>query len=121
MLRTRFASPLSGLTAIISVLLLSVATPPSVSAQTPTADQIEAFQNMTPEQQQAIMEAMGSGGSSRSRESGVRTDRRLDFPETVRPRARDRGDEESDNVTSFSPDGTVERKPRFKGGDTVLL
>lgn len=122
MFRTRFASPLLGLAATVCVLVLSVATPPSVSAQTPSADQIETFQNMTPEQQQAILEAMGSGGSSSSRQSGVRTDRRLEFPQTVRPRMRDRDDDgESDEEASFGPDGMRERKPRFKGGDTVLL
>jgi protein involved in polysaccharide export with SLBB domain len=106
------------LVTIVAVLLFSVATPPFVSAQTPSSDQIEMFQNMTPEQQQAIMEALGSGESTPSPRSGVRSDRKLDFPQTVRPRTLD-GDE--DDETTIGPDGKVERKPRLKGGDTVLL
>ena len=119
MFRNRFASLLIG--AALVVLLFSLATPPSASAQTPSPDQIEAFQNMSPEQQRAIMDAMGTGRSSGSgtRESGVRSDRKLEFPQTVRPRDRDADDE--DGETTVGADGTVQRKPRFKAGDTLLL
>ncbi|WP_161813688.1 SLBB domain-containing protein [Steroidobacter agaridevorans] len=88
---------------------------PAAVAQTPSADQIEMFQNMSPEQQRAIMEAMGGGGMRTPLpRTGVVSDRPLEFPQTVRPRARD---EETDGV---GPDG-LPREPKLKGGDTVLL
>lgn len=104
----------------VSVLFISVlglALP--VEAQTPSADQIEIFQNMSPEQQQAILESMtgGTSGSTSINRNGVRTDRKLDFPETVRPRVKRDDDDDWD---SEEMDG-MPRQPRFKGGDTVLL
>lgn len=90
-------------------------------AQTPSADQVEMFQNMTPEQQRAIMETMGGNGSSSSSSSssrgGVRSDRKLEFPQTIRPRSA-AGDEDEEDMVG--PNG-MPRVPRFKGGDTVLL
>lgn len=117
--RFSFSSRLSRLgvlTALSFVSVLGLALP--AEAQTPSADQIEIFQNMTPEQQQAILESMtgsGNGNLSRSR-NGVRTDRKLDFPQTVQPRVK-RDDEDSELEEM---DG-MPRQPRFKGGDTVLL
>lgn len=88
-------------------------------AQTPSADQIEMFQNLTPEQQQAIMESMGTGGRSGGRPgTGVRSDRQLQFPQTVSPRRttdRDGLDDEE------SRDRSVPREPRLKGDDTILI
>lgn len=100
-------------------MLFSVGWLSPAFAQTPSADQIEMFQNMTPEQQQAILEAMGGSGSSSSsfpRNSGVRSDRRLEFPQTVRPR-RAAEDEDSEATTATG----APRPRRLKGGDTVLL
>ena len=78
-------------------------------AQTPTAGQIETFRNLPPEQQQAILEAMGAGRST----SGVtRPDSRVDMPETVRPRAV-----EVERDRSQSPDG----EPRLAAGDTLIV
>ena len=118
MFRTSFASRFFGLAAIIASLFLSVGSLSLAVAQTPTADQIELFQNMTPEQQQAIMESMGGGrSSSPSPRSGVQSDRKLNFPDTVRPRSADADDEDS----QFGASTGVPRAPRLKGGDTVLL
>ncbi len=104
----------------VSIALLVFSFGPSLAplatAQTPSSDQIEMFQNMTPEQQQAILEAMGGGGnSSPSPRSGVRSDRKLDFPQTVRPRRL--SDDEFDPLDANG----MQREPRLKGGDTILL
>jgi polysaccharide biosynthesis/export protein len=120
MLRSSFSSRRSWLTFVFLTLsVFSFGSLPRAGAQTPSGDQIEMFQNLTPEQQQAILESMGGGSrssSSSSSRSGVRSDRKLDFPQTVRPRSGD-GEDESE---FGSLDGTM-RPPRFKGGDTVLL
>jgi protein involved in polysaccharide export with SLBB domain len=88
-------------------------------AQVPSADQIEIFQNLTPEQQQAILDSMNRGGSSVPT-NRPRADRPLQFPETVRPRtARDQDGEETDEDRSTA--GGIPRDPRLKGNDTVLL
>lgn len=119
MLRTSFVSRPTWLAAIVLHLIFSAGLLSPALAQTPSSDQVEMFQNMTPEQQQAILEAMGGGtsSSSSSRGSGVRSDRRLEFPQTVRPRTTTGDDEESQVTTP----GGVARPPRLKGGDTVLL
>jgi polysaccharide biosynthesis/export protein len=89
---------------------------PAAAAQTPTSDQIDAFRNLTPEQQRAILESMGGGGTRGTR---PQADRPLDFPQTVRPRGDAEDAEEDLEVTR---DGTrVQREPRLKGDDTVLL
>ncbi len=84
------------------------------AAQTPTAEQIEIFQNLPPDQQQAILEAMGtSGGSGRdsTRESG-RTDQRTDTLPGANSRVR-RDDERRDR--------TLSGVPRLQPEDTVII
>ena len=66
-------------------------------AQTPTAAQMEAFKNLTPEQQQAILEQMGGSGQTGT----VRRDRDVTAPETVRPR------------TTTPPPTTTKTQTRF--------
>lgn len=116
MLRVKFSSPLFWLAVLALCSFAGRNTGSVAHAQTPSADQIEMFQNLTPEQQQAVMESMGMGQGGRSG-TGVRSDRQLRFPETVSPRrttGRDGLDEES-------RDRTVPREPRLKGDDTILL
>lgn len=100
---------------ITTLLIVVVSHAGPASAQTPSADQIEIFQTMTPEQQQAILEGMTGGNRSGTPRSGVVSDRKLDFPQTVRPRSGDE-DEEGELDAVGKP-----RVPRLKGGDTVLL
>ena len=77
-------------------------------AQTPTAQQMEMFRNLPPDQQQAILNAIGGGASagSTSAEQGLET------PQTTSPRvARDAGERER------SADG----EPRLATGDTLIV
>jgi protein involved in polysaccharide export with SLBB domain len=113
MLRTSFASRAFRLATMLVSLLFAVALSPLAPAQTPSADQIEIFQNMSPEQQRAILEAMSGGGARTPLpRTGVVSDRPLDFPQTVRPRQRDQ-------TIERGPDMPLQSK--LKGGDTVLL
>lgn len=116
MLKTRLAGH-AWLAALTILVLVNVSTLPRAAAQTPGADQIEMFQNLSPEQQQTLLEAMGADGGSNTYRSGVRTDRPLEFPRTVRPRQPEL--EESDEA--FAVDASGKQVPRLKGGDTVLL
>ena len=53
------------------------------------------FQNLTPEQQQAIIDSVSQGGGSGATTTGrdgVRRDRDLTSPETVRPKDTDETD-----------------------------
>jgi polysaccharide biosynthesis/export protein len=111
----RLAVRLGALAASVLFAALSL---PEARAQTPSADQIEMFRNLPPDQQQSLMEALGGGRSVGQRPLA---DRRLEFPETVQPR-RERGDEadEEDEEQRFDRNG-MPREPRLKGGDTVLL
>lgn len=116
MIRAKFPSPFFWL----AVLIVSCPFPggnliPAARAQTPSADQIEMFRNLSPEQQQAIMESLGAGnGGSGGR---VRSDRQLEFPQTISPR-RD-GDRTGADEEFLDP--TIPREPRLKGEDTILL
>jgi polysaccharide export outer membrane protein len=90
--------------------------------QTPSAAQMEAFQNLTPEQQQAILEQMGGSGQVGT----VRRDRDVTAPETVRPRtAGDEDDEDADEVPAELglPGMTAKlpREPRIRASDTILI
>lgn len=90
---------------------------PTARAQTPSADQIDMFRNLPPEQQQTILESLNRGGTTGSASGRPRPDRRLDFPETVRSRSQ-RDDEEEDDERLG---GRMPKEPRLKGNDTVLL
>jgi protein involved in polysaccharide export with SLBB domain len=92
-------------------------------AQTPSADEIELFRNLPPDQQQQILESLGRGTGSSSG-TRPRADRQLQFPDTVRSRTQrdqdeDEDQEDEDRVDEFGR--RVPRIARFKGEDTVLL
>jgi polysaccharide biosynthesis/export protein len=114
MVRANFSSQLSWLVTATACLCVP-AWISDAAAQTPTAEQVEIFRDLPPDEQQSILESMGGRDSASSTRSQVRTDRPLNFPQTLRPRgARQRDEEEELGVTG-------RREPRFKGEDTVLL
>ncbi len=110
MLRFRSTSPILWLaTFLVSGVFGAPSLISCAQAQSPSAEQMEMFRNLPPEQQQAIMESMGvnpSGSTTRPR-----TDRRVDFPTTVQPRRTQQDDARE----------TAQVEPRLKGEDTILL
>ena len=106
-----------GLAALLAAVMLlfagAVAAPPAVAQ---SAAQMEAFRNLPPDQQQAILESLGS-----SAPDGVRRDKDLSTPETVRPRTVDGA---ADRAATEGLDEEYElrpREPRIRGSDTILL
>lgn len=86
----------------------------AASAQSPSPEQLEAFQNLPPDQQQAILQSMGGKG-----QTGVQRDRDLKAPETVRPREVDAtGGRMGAGADEYE---WVIREPRISGRDTVLI
>ena len=97
------------------LLVLFVCLPRSGLAQAPTPDQIQIFQNLPADQQQAILNSLGTGSSgSTSTSNATRTDRQVRFPETVQPR-------NADGSTSSSSLFGLQPEPKLKGEDTILL
>ncbi len=86
----------------------------SAVAQTPspTAGQIDTFRNMSPEQQQAVLEAMGAGGGTNARSGVTQTDLSLVSPLTVTPKFTVGGTERE-----LAADG----QPRLAAGDTLII
>lgn len=117
MVRLNFPSLLRWLAYAAACVLFAGVFLPTARAQTPSADQIEMFQNLPPEQQQAILESLNRGGSTGRASDRPRADRRLDFPETVRPRSQ----RDEDEMDDERRDSRVPKEPRLKGNDTVLL
>lgn len=115
MLRMKFPSSFFWLVMLVLCPVPGWDVIPAAQAQTPSADQIDMFRNLTPEQQQAIMESMGAGRSGSG--SRTRSDRQLDFPQTVLPRR----ETDKTRLEESDRDQTVPREPRFKGDDTILL
>jgi polysaccharide biosynthesis/export protein len=120
MSRLKFSSPLFRLACAVVCSLAAGSLFEPALAQTPSAEQIEIFQNLPPEQQQAILESLGrSSDQQGSATRRPRADRGLEFPDTVRARARrETGLEtgEQEDLEERAP-----REPRLKGKDTVLL
>lgn len=122
MLRFSFARRGVWLALTLACLIFGIASPLSSVAQTPSSEQMEMFRNMSPDQQRAILDAMGGGGAGGgipTPRTGVQSDRRLEFPQTMQTRQRDKAQEEDEWVTG--PDGNLIRNPRLKADDTVLL
>jgi polysaccharide export outer membrane protein len=113
--RRHTRSPVVRLLLLLPVALaLFLSGPLMVVAQTPTADQIQIFQNLPADQQQAILGTVGGGTGSGNANGGVRSDRQVQFPNTVLPR--------NANASSSSGNlpGQIE-EPRLKAEDTLLL
>src|SRR5271154_5776152 len=87
-------------------------------AQTPTADQLSVLKNLSPEQQQQLMQSLGADSS------GKKTDPSLQMPETVRPR-----NEQLQQYDKYVRDKTVDGRPlrlrdedpELRPGDSVLI
>lgn len=121
MFRLRFSGPGLWLVTAAASFLSSLGFIGAAVAQTPTPDQIEMFRNLSPDQQQAILESLGGRGTDAlgtSPSGQVGSDRRLSFPQTVRPRVdREKMEEDEPRV---GPTGAA-LPVRLKPSDTVLL
>jgi hypothetical protein len=96
--RGRGSRARTALLAALFMLGAAFGTVRDASAQTPSAAEMEAFRNLPADQQQAILEELGGGASS-----GVRRDRDLSSPETVRPRTVDgTTDRESESASGLA-------------------
>jgi polysaccharide biosynthesis/export protein len=96
---------------ILAMVLLAagLTSTPSALGQTPTAEQVQVFQNLDPEQQRTVIEAMGKSGGQAGT---TRTDPRFESPTTVLPRSTEDG-----RLKNLSPDG----EPRLAAGDTLIV
>jgi polysaccharide biosynthesis/export protein len=88
-------------------------------SQTPTASQMAIFQNLPPEQQQAILEGLATEGGE-----STRRDRDLEMPGTSQSATgagatRGRGTTAAGRAAVDALD--VDLEPRIEGGDTVLI
>ena len=94
---------------ILVLMMAGLGSVAVVYGQTPTSEQVEAFRDLSPEQQRTVLEAMGSG----SGQSGTtRSDQRIETPSTVRPRST-----EDDRLRNLTLDG----EPRLAAGDTLIV
>jgi len=119
MMRSKSSGRLLRLTAFC-LCVLSFGAVSTASAQ--TAEQLEMYRNLPPDQQRAILDTLGIGGNGGGA-TRPRGDRQLEFPQTVAPRAA-RDDDQDDFVEEVDPlTGQTRRirKLRLKGDDTVLL
>lgn len=103
----------------VSVLLLSLGI--GASAQTPTADQLNAMKNLPQDQQDALMQSiMGSKTDA----SGRKVDPRLSTPQTVQPKT-DQATDFFDKNKDKTRDGRTLRlpneDPELRPDDTVLI
>jgi protein involved in polysaccharide export with SLBB domain len=93
----------------IFMLAAGLVSAPAALGQTPTTEQVEAFRDLSPEQQRTVLEAMG-GGSGQS--GAARSDQRIEAPATVLPRSTQ--DERLRNLT-------LDGEPRLAAGDTLIV
>jgi polysaccharide biosynthesis/export protein len=101
-----------------SLFLATVLGALPVVAQSPTADQLSVLKNLSPDQQQQLLQGLGSDGT------GKKTDPSLPMPETVRPR-----NEQLDQYDKYVKDKTADGRPlrlrdedpELRPGDSVLI
>src|ERR1700722_13398474 len=105
----------------LPILLATMLAALPVIAQTPTADQLSVLKNLSPDQQQQLMQTvLGGKGDG----TGKKTDPNLQSPETVRPR-----NEQFDQYDKYVKDKTVDGRPlrmpdedpELRPGDSVLI
>lgn len=98
---------------LLSAAVAGISLP--AQAQTPTPEQMEMFQTLPQDQQQSLIESVTGGSSSNRGQRLERTERQLQFPQTVRPRSN--SDRDDDELTSTG----MPREARLKADDTVLI
>lgn len=101
-------------TLVVSGLLLAGG---GAIGQTPTAEQIQMLQNLTPEQRQMVLDQLGASGgqaTGSSRDGGQATDK-------TKPEETGDKNEISFGEDAISPAERREEKLRLKPGDTVLV
>src|SRR5208283_3856700 len=106
---------------LATLLVLSLGA--AAVAQTPTSDQLDQLkQNLTPEQQDAILQ----GVMGKTDTSVNKTDQRLNMPNTIQPREGDRtGRDLYNSKPRKTADGRILRQqnedPELRADDTVLI
>jgi polysaccharide biosynthesis/export protein len=92
-------------------------------AQTPSQDPLDALKNLTPEQQQALMQSVLGNGSGDG--TNKKTDSRLNTPETVEKRDDRLGGQDNEIKKGKTLDGRTLRQsdedPELRADDTVLI
>ena len=119
------------LLAAVMVATVALLTPAELAlgqAVSPTADQIEAFRNLSPDQQDTILKSLGAGGGSGAASLGglgglgsVGGSRDLG---SQGDRQRQLGQDNSDQGRQSDTSGSDQREPRipvFKGEDSVIV
>ena len=101
---------LSAVTNLCAIFWLLVSS--AVHSQTPTAEQLEIFQNLSQEQQQAVLESFGRGTGPAVR-GDVVEERRLQGTDRSRVNQR--------RAAMESRDRQSNGLPRFKPADTLLI
>jgi polysaccharide export outer membrane protein len=100
-------------TRFLGVLLLVLSMGLAASAQTPTPDQLQALKDLSPDQQNAILQGIKGNGT------GKKTDPRLKTPETVHPSP------ESMDSARKTRDGRILRQsdedPELRADDSVMV
>jgi protein involved in polysaccharide export with SLBB domain len=92
----------------------------AVAQTSPTPDQMEAFKNLSPDQQQQLIQSLLGKGQGTNRKS----DSKLETPETVERNDR-LGELEKESKKDRTLDGRILRKtdedPELRAGDSVLV
>jgi protein involved in polysaccharide export with SLBB domain len=114
MLRLNFPGRLLRLVIATASLFFSLVLLSAAEAQTPSADQIEIFRNLPAEQQQTILESLGRSGSDLSTDG-------IDSQGSRRSDSQSRNARTRSTQEMLARMTEVERDPRFKAQDTLLL
>jgi protein involved in polysaccharide export with SLBB domain len=90
-------------------------------AQTPGQDPLSLLKNLTPEQQQALMQSVLGNSDG----TGKKTDSKLNAPETVEKRDDRLGEQDKETKKGKTIDGRMLRQsdedPELRAGDSVLI
>lgn len=93
----------------------------AASAQTPTADQLNALKSLPPDQQEALMQSL----SGKSSNGSTKTDPKLSTPQTVQPKVDEGTDQFGRYTKEKTRDGRTLRMsdedPELRADDVVLI